>query len=329
MNEHKVSREPIDDLEFHVSGFAAKVQGAWTDKALEQFQHFLKLRDLCPAKDELLSLLEEAKANYFDGECRLYLCGAAPCRAKIRFEASDSALEAVSCEAGIPVSVTGCQGPCKQAPVLSFRVQGRSDFFAQVVSPADWHTVIEFAKNASAAGTLLIDPGEAEAFRFDPVHDHPKANVHLKPLRFLLGHFRGEGKYVTTPYTFHKELIGTPEAGGRFIALRMDVSYPLFDGTKDVHKALVIVGAEPSTGYFSAQAYTDGGLVREYTVEPGDGFLEFTDVPPGHGNRWKRARKTLTPTAVGFEERLDVDAGGGFTPYYVISMRKLARSSQA
>jgi len=52
-------------------------------------------------------------------------------------------------------------------------------------------------------------------------------------------------------------------------------------------------------------------------------------VPPGHGRQWKRARKTLTPTEVGFEERLDVDAGGGFTPYYVISMLKLARDSQA
>jgi len=69
-------------------------------------------------------------------------------------------------------------------------------------------------------------------------------------------------------------------------------------------------------------------LVREYTVEPGDGFLEFADVPPGHG-QWKRARKTLTPTEVGFEERLEVDAGNGFTSYYLISMRKLPRASQA
>lgn len=329
MNQHKDSPGPIDDLEFHLSGFLARVQGCWTDKALEQFQHFLKLRDLAPSKAELLSRLEKARINYFDGACRLYLCGGPPCRDKVRFEIANSALQAVSSKTGIPISVTGCQGPCKQAPVLSVRVEERSEFFAQVVSPEDWRTVIEFAQKATAAGTLLIDPGEAEPFQFDPVHDHPKANVHLKPLRFLLGHFRGEGKYVTTPYTFHKELIGTPEAGGRFIALRMDVSYPLLDGTKDVHKALVIVGAEPSTGYFSAQAYTDGGVVRKYTVEPGDGFLEFTDVPPGHGNRWKRARKTLTPTEGGFEERLDVDAGRGFTPYYVISMRKFPRDSQA
>ena len=328
MNQPQAFPGSTNELEFHISGFLVKVQGSWTDKALEQFRHFLELRQLCPAKDDLLHLLQRAKDNYFDGNCRLYLCGAAPCRAKINFDASDRALEALSREAGIPISVTGCQGPCKQAPVLSLRVADRSDFFAQVVSSSDWHTVLEFAKDAQAADTLLIDPGEAESFRFDPVHDHPKPGVHLKPLQFLLGHFRGEGKYLATPYTFHKELIGTAEAGGRFIALRMGVSYPLLDGTKDIHSALVIVGAEPSTGSFPAHAYTDGGLVREYTVEPGDGFLEFADVPPGHG-QWKKARKTLTPTEVGFEERLEVDAGNGFTSYYLISMRKLPRASQA
>ena len=73
----------------------------------------------------------------------------------------------------------------------------------------------------------MTSAGSAERFRFDPVHDHLKPSVHLMPLQFLLGHFRGRGKYAMTSYTFHKELIGTPEAGGRFIALRMGVSYPL------------------------------------------------------------------------------------------------------
>jgi hypothetical protein len=304
------------------------VQGSWTDKALEQFRHFLELRQLSPSRNELLRRLRQGKKDYFEGECRLYLCGAPPCRTRMDFDTSDSALEALSRETGVPISVTGCQGPCKQAPVVSLRVVDRSDFFAQVVSPSDWHSILEFAKNAQAAGTLLIDPGAAEPFRFDPVHHHPKPSVHLRPLQFLLGHFRGEGKYLATSYCFNKELIGTSEAGGRFIALRMGVSYPLLDGTKDVHQALVIVGAEAATGYFPAHAYTDGGMVREYTVEPGNGFLEFADVPPDHG-QWKRARKTLTPTEVGFEERLEVDAGSGFVPYYAISMRKITESFSA
>ena len=129
-----------------------------------------------------------------------------------------------------------------------------------------------------------------------------------------------------TGYTFQKEIIGTFEAGGRFIALRMDASYPLPDGRKDVHKALVIVGSEPSSGTIKAHVYTDGGTVREYRIESGDGQLHFDDVPPGHGKLWKRARKILRPTQEGFEERLEVDSGdGNFVPYYVIVMRKVGR----
>ena len=33
----------LDELEFHVSGFIVKVNGVWTEKALDQFRHFLKL----------------------------------------------------------------------------------------------------------------------------------------------------------------------------------------------------------------------------------------------------------------------------------------------
>ena len=127
------------------------------------------------------------------------------------------------------------------------------------------------------------------------------------------------------PIPFKKEVIGTIEAGGRFIALRMDVAYPLIDGRHDVHKALVIAGAEPLSGKIAAHAYTDGGLVREFAVEHREAWLEFEDQPPGHEKRWARARKILQPTENGFEERLEVAAGAGdFTPYYVIQMRKIA-----
>jgi hypothetical protein len=61
----------------------------------------------------------------------------------------------------------------------------------------------------------------------------------------------------------------------------------------------------------------------------GSRYSKFADLPPGHPNEWKRARKTLTPTKAGFEERLEFDVGSDFTPYYVISMRKLPGNSQA
>ena len=103
----------------------------------------------------------------------------------------------------------------------------------------------------------------------------------------------------------------------------MDASYPLADGRKDVHKALVIVGSEPSSGTITAHAYTDGGAVREYLVERCEQTLRFADEPPGHRERWKRARKILRPTVDGFEESLEVDDGSGYAPYYVISMQRV------
>jgi hypothetical protein len=61
---------------------------------------------------------------------------------------------------------------------------------------------------------------------------------------------------------------------------------------------------------------------RFYSLRFLDGLTSFTvnfaDLPSGHGNEWKRARKTLTLTQAGFEERLEVDVGSVFTPSYVI-----------
>jgi len=226
------------ELEFHASGFITKVNGGWTENALNQFRDFLTRRGFRPSDDELITILRCAKEKYLDGPGCLSICAAKPCCDKIGFDLSDAALEAAGTEAGMPISLTGCQGPCKQAPVLSLRVADRSEFFAQVASAHDWQAILAFAKQALVAGTLMTNAGAAEPFRFDPVHDHAKPSVYLTPLRFLVGHFRGEGRYTMTPYSFRKEVIGTPEAGGRFIALRMGVFYPLVDGRTDVHNAL-------------------------------------------------------------------------------------------
>ena len=325
MTKTDKASEDTTDLESHASGFVAKVSGEWTDTAFAQFRDYLKKIGIFTSEDELRAVVENAKGKFWQGDCRVFLCNALPCHAKIGFDLSIEALDRSYSELGVPVSLTGCQGPCKQAPVLTLRVGNRSECFAQVTSPSDWQAVLRFANRAAAAGTLLLDAQEAQQYRFDPVHDGPKPNVHLNHLLFLLGHFRGEGKYAMTGYTFSKEVIGAFEAGGRFIALRMDASYPLPDGRKDVHKALVIVGSEPSSDTIKAHVYTDGGAMREYCVESDNGQLHFDDVPPGHGKLWKRARKILRPTQEGFEERLEVDSGdGSFVPYYVIVMRKVA-----
>jgi len=324
MTRARTGDERRAELEFHASGFLVKVEGSWTATALAQFRHFLNLRRLSPSTQELKDTLIEAKRKYFDGKNRLYLCVAEPCSSKIGFDVSDGVLDRVRCELGLPISKTGCQGPCKQAPIVSLRVGERSEMFAQVTTQHDWRVVLDFVKAAVQAGSLLIDAGAAEDFRHDPVHDHGKSSAHLKPLRFLLGHFRGEGRFAMSDYTFHKEVIGSFEAGGRFIALRMDASYPLADGRKDVHKALVIVGSEPSSGNITAHAYTDGGIVREYAIARSKQALEFADLAPGHANQWKRARKIIKPTPEGFEENLEVDDGQGFVSYYTIPMRKIS-----
>jgi (2Fe-2S) ferredoxin len=312
------------ELDFHASGFIVKVQGSWTDGALQQFSRFLNLRRIFPSDDDLLGALQGAKARYLAGAAHLFVCTAEPCRGKISFDVSDAGLARACQQTGVAISITGCQGPCKQAPVVSLRISERSEVLAEVVSPNDWRAILDFAKRAGAANTLLIDSGAAEQFRFDPVHDHGKPSARLKSLEFLLGHFRGEGRYAMTDYNFQKEVIGSFEAGSRFIALRMDASYPLADGRKDVHKALVIVGSETSSGEITAHAYTDGGIVRRYEVRNDQGVLCFSDHPPGHTGQWKRARKLLNPTIEGFEERLEVDGGDGrFVPYYVVCMRRV------
>ena len=310
-------------LDFHVTGLVVKGQGLWTDSALWQFRHFLELRHLSPSEDELQSALRHAQECYAASNKHLYVCTAQPCCTKIEFDISAAALATLSQEIGLPITKTGCQGPCKQAPVLSLRIGDKQEMFAEVAADIDWRAVLNYSQAAVRAGTLLVDTGVAEKFRFDPVHDHEKPSTHMQPLEFLLGHFRGEGRYAMIDYVFHKEVIGSFEAGGRFIALRMDASYPLADGRKDNHKALVIVGAEPS-GNIAAHAYTDGGQMREYAIERKESTLEFADTPPGHAGQWARARKILRPTPDGFEERLEVDPGDGFVPYYVIPMRRVA-----
>jgi hypothetical protein len=311
------------ELDFHASGFMVRLQGSCTKEGVARFRNFLKLRRLSPSDAELTDSFERARQKYFEQHAKLYVCDERPCRGLFGFDSTDDALATIRRQRGLPVIKTGCQGICKQAPVVSLRVGERVQSFAQVVTPTDWSAVLNFADAAARAGSLLIPAGDAERLLHDPVHHHEATGAHLRPLSFLLGRFRGEGRYSTSAYTFQKELVGSYEAGGRFIALRMNASYPTADGQTDVHKALVIVGAEPSSGAITGRAYTDGGVTHEYVVEQGAHALNFADAPPDHSNDWVRARKILEPTQDGFEERLEVDAGEGFATYYEISMRRV------
>jgi hypothetical protein len=202
--------------------------------------------------------------------------------------------------------------------------------FAQFMREAEWQTVLQFARRAAVAGTLLVPPDEAQPFRFDPVHDHGSGSGPLQQLQFLLGHFQGNGTFADGSECFQKEVVGAWEVAGRFLALRMGVTYPLVDGQKDTHSALAMIGVHPDTGQLTARVYTDGGAMHDYQLEVEGEAVTFADRPEAHHNvAATRARKILRPMAYGFEERLELDRGSGhFEPYYIVPMQRTPSSPQ-
>lgn len=142
----------------------------------------------------------------------------------------------------------------------------------------------------------------------------------LDRLRFLVGTFRGEGVLRGGRVRVEKESIGTWEAGGHFLAIRMVASYWIGESLADRHEAMVLVGIEQ--GAFAAEAFTDsGGTVRYALALDGDALV-FDDRPP-HGSGAARARKTIAPTAGGYLERLDLEsASGGVETYASLEMRR-------
>ncbi|MDA2916054.1 (2Fe-2S) ferredoxin domain-containing protein, partial [Nitrospinae bacterium AH_259_B05_G02_I21] len=310
------------DLAVLALAFVVRVQGSWSDQALGTWRSYLEFLEIRPTGAELDEALAIARKRFFDGPSHLFLCGGRPCSERLHANVSREALERMGRELGGSVSQTECQGPCKQAPVATLRVGERCEMFAQFAQERDLQAVTEFVSRATSAGTLLVDLGTAQPFRFDPVHDHEKPSPALTKLDYLLGHFHGEGTWANRPGGFLKEVIGAWEAGGRFLSLRMAATYPLQDGKKDAHQALVILGVNPSDGQIEARAYTDGGRFHDYHLTLDGDQVIFADRPPGHGTQAKRARKILRPTLEGYQERLEIDTGEGlFEPYYEVTLR--------
>ena len=165
----------------------------------------------------------------------------------------------------------------------------------------------------------LLDP-----LPFDKLAHPPKPPPSpLQKLEFLVGRFRGDGSYTKGGRRFHKQLVGTWEAGGQFLSLRMRVVYPLKDGLLDVHEACVMLGVNATSHQLEARAYTDGGGLVDYQLSYDGQSLSFPDRPPGHQPKAKRARKILSPHESGFAERLEVDFGTGtFEPYSLVVMQR-------
>jgi hypothetical protein len=303
--------------------FAVRAQGRWKGSDVENLRTRLTQRGHLEAGADLDAALLAARAWFFEADAHLFVCGGEPCRKRSRdVDGLQARLAEEPVEAGLRVSVTGCQGPCKQAPVGTLRVGERCQMFAQVHDVCDWEAVLDYAGRAAGARTVLVDPRQAEVFRFDPVHHHDRASVPLQRLAFLVGHFAGEGRYPGRGGGFHKEVVGSGEAGGRFIGLRMAVTYPLDDGRNDVHEALVLVGYDAGSGAYTARAYTDSGTTSDYTLALEDDRIFFTDRVPAHAAGATGARKVLAPRPGGYDEALEVQGGGQpFQTYSAIELR--------
>jgi hypothetical protein len=314
------------DLDVLALAFVVQVQGSWTQDAVDTWQIQLNRQGLTPSAVEIDAALSRAREQFETGAAHLFLCMGKPCRQRQKFDASDAALPRIAA-GSYRLTTTECQGPCKQAPVATLRVGQRCEMLAQFMREEDWQTVMDFAKRAAEAGTLLISPGEAQSFRFDPVHDHEHTSGPMQALSFLLGHYSGEGVLADGSEGFQKESVGHWQVAGRFLGLRLGVTYPLPDGRKDTHTAFVMLGVNPDTGNLEGRVYTDGGAIHDYHLAMDGEALTFSDRPDVHHNvSATRARKVLQPTEYGFEERLELDRGTGeFELYYSIPMYRTGR----
>lgn len=314
----------IPDLDTLALAFVVQVQGSWTPEARATWQEEL-LRQGCEAtENDIDAALEQACRRFETGTAHLFLCTGKPCRQRQKFDLAPEVLQRLSDARQLLVTPTECQGPCKQAPVATLRAGQRCEMFAQFMRETDWQAVTDFSARAVAAGTVLIPPGAEQPFRFDPVHTHESHRGPLQDLQFLIGHFHGTSTYADGTGGFVKEMVGHWEVSGRFLGIRMGVTYPLSDGQKDTHTALAVLGVNPDSGDLEGRVYTDGGALHDYHLEMDGDALTFRDRPEGHhGVEARRARKIFQPTSYGFEERLELDPGTGqFELYYRIPMQR-------
>jgi hypothetical protein len=300
--------------------------GICTEEAVADLRRYLESKSITHTSGEFDASLERAKRYFFQGDTHLFLCDGEPCQQRRRFEATSTALQSEAERIGCRISPTACQGPCKQAPVAMLRVGHGCELFSQFVRRREWEAVLGFAQRATQAKTLLVDAGTAQPFRFDPVHEPQKPSAALEHVRFLLGHFEGAVELPHEQRSIQKEVVGSWEAGGRFLSLRMAAIYRRTNGEWDRHQAFIILGPDEKTGALVSRAYTDGGLIHEFDIVIEERRLMFADRVPHHVSA-VAARKVLTPTAHGYEETLELDRGlGVFEPYYSIPIQRKERS---
>ena len=322
MPEHSLSQSDMSLLDRLTLALVVGGLGVYTNEAVADLRRYVASKGMTPTATEFDASLECAKQHFTKEDAHLFLCDGEPCQQRRRFEANVDALQYEAERIGCRISSTACQGPCKQAPVALLRVGHGCEFFAQFARHREWETVLSFAQRAARAKTLLVDAGAAQPFRYDPIHEPGKPSAALESVRFLLGHFEGTVELPLEQRSIQKEVIGSWEAGGRFLSLRMAATYRRTDGSWDRHQAFIILGPDEETGELVSRAYTDGGLIHEFHIVIEESRLMFADRVPHHVAA-VAARKVLTPTAHGYEETLQLDRGRGvFEPYYSIPIQR-------
>ena len=296
--------------------------GMWTAEADTHLCAYMKDKGMGDSEERIRRVKEVAYRQFHAGRAHLFLCAGEPCRRRMKFDHGPDAVNGYAREAGVDLTTTACQGPCKQAPVATLRVGQACEMFAEFARPREWAAVLDYAGRARSAETLLVDPGSALPYRFDPSHDHEKSSAALDPARYLLGHFEGEVHLAHEDRSIRKEVIGSWEAGGRFLALRIGVTYQRANGRSDRHQALVLIGPDWEREGLIAHAYSDSAAMHEFPVVLQGRALSFPDRIP-HGIAAVSARKVCRPSEDGFIEELEFDRGLGlFETYYTMSLRR-------
>ena len=326
MSEQSVSQSDTSALDRLTLARVVSSLGACTDEMVADLRRQISSKAISHTEVEFDASLARAKQSFAEGDAHFFLCDGKPCQQRRGFDATSQVLQSEAERLGCRMSSTACQGPCKQAPLAVFRVGHGCELFAQFARRREWEAVLGFAQRAARAKTLLVDAGTAQPFRYDPIHEPGKPSAALESVRFLLGHFEGTVELPLEQRSIQKEVVGSWEAGGRFLSLRMAATYRRTNGEWDRHQAFIILGPDEETGALVSRAYTDGGMIHEFDVVIEERRLMFTDRVPHHVSA-VAARKVVTPTAQGYEETLELDRGlGVFEPYYSIPIQRKERA---
>jgi len=322
MPEQPASQPDTSSLDSLTLALVVSGMGTCTDETVADLRRYVESKAITRNSVEFAASLARAKRHFFESDAHFFLCDGEPCRQRRGFEATSEALQYEAERIGCRISPTACQGPCKQAPLALLRVGHGCELFSQFARRGEWEAVLGFAQRAAQAKTLLVDAGTAQPFRFDPIHEPEKPSAALEYVRFLLGHFEGTVELPQEQRSIQKEVVGSWEAGGRFLSLRMAATYRKTNGSWDRHQAFIVLGPDEETGALVSRAYTDGGMIHEFHLVMEDGRLMFPDRMP-HNMPAVAARKILAPTAQGYEERVEIDWGRGvYEPYYSMPLQR-------